>query len=186
MRGLKKEKPCWKELLASAVNTPGLSHDCYRQFWRYSVGNQILALLECKARDIQPGPLASYRRWKELGRYVRKGQKAISLIMPITMKRRADHEEGDEDSPTVTVFLLKRYWFVLSQTDGKLYQQEPLPDWDKDRALSILEITEEPFQELNGNMQGYATQKTIAVSPVAALPYKTRFHETAHILLSDL
>ena len=32
-------------------------------------------------------------------------------------------------------------------------------------------------------MQGYATRNTIAVSPVAALPHKTRFHETAHILL---
>ena len=158
-------------------------HDCYRLFHKYSIGNQILALLECKARNIQLGPLASYQRWKELGRHVRKGEKAIPLIMPITVKRRADQQEGDEDTRTTTIFLLKRYWFVLSQTDGEPYEQEPLPDWDKDRALSALEITEEPFQELNGNMQGYATRNTISVSPVAGLPHKTRFHEAAHILL---
>ena len=36
---------------------------------------------------------------------------------------------------------------------------------------------------LNGNVQGYARQRTIAVSPVAALPVKTTFHEVAHVLL---
>ena len=32
-------------------------------------------------------------------------------------------------------------------------------------------------------MQGYARQRTIAVSPVAALPFKTTIHELAHVCL---
>jgi hypothetical protein len=35
----------------------------------------------------------------------------------------------------------------------------------------------------DGNCQGYACQLSIAVSPVAALPHKTRFHELAHVVL---
>jgi hypothetical protein len=36
---------------------------------------------------------------------------------------------------------------------------------------------------IDGNVQGYARQRTIAVSPVAAMPHKTRFHELAHVAL---
>ncbi len=37
---------------------------------------------------------------------------------------------------------------------------------------------------LDGNAQGYATgTSTVAVSPVAAMPWKTLFHEIAHVIL---
>ena len=36
---------------------------------------------------------------------------------------------------------------------------------------------------LDGNCQGYARHRTIAVSPIAALPWKTCFHEIAHVCL---
>jgi len=39
------------------------------------------------------------------------------------------------------------------------------------------------FNMLDGNCQGYATGKNIAVNPVAVLPHKTRFHELAHVVL---
>ena len=47
----------------------------------------------------------------------------------------------------------------------------------------MLGITEIPFDLLDGNCQGYAKDRSIAVSPLAALPYKTLFHEMAHIVL---
>jgi N-terminal domain of anti-restriction factor ArdC len=75
------------ELLRSAVEDPGIVSNAYRQFHAYSVGNQLLALAQCMARGIPPGPLATYPRWRELGRYVRKGEKAITLCRPITVKR---------------------------------------------------------------------------------------------------
>src|SRR5262249_49156485 len=46
-----------------------------------------------------------------------------------------------------------------------------------------LNIEEIPFQNLNGNVQGYAKARQIAVSPIAAMPHKTTFHEIAHVLL---
>jgi hypothetical protein len=39
------------------------------------------------------------------------------------------------------------------------------------------------FALTDGNCQGYARQRAIAVSPLAELPDKTRFHELAHVVL---
>ena len=48
---------------------------------------------------------------------------------------------------------------------------------------TTLNITEESFTLTDGNVQGYARQRSIAVSPLAELPHKTRFHELAHVVL---
>jgi hypothetical protein len=36
---------------------------------------------------------------------------------------------------------------------------------------------------LDGNCQGFARDRKVAVSPVAVMPYKTLFHELAHVVL---
>ena len=59
-----------------------------------------------------------------------------------------------------------------------------IPAWSKERALAALGIQEVPFVETNGNVQGYARKREIAISPIAAMPHKTLFHELAHIELS--
>ena len=45
---------------------------------------------EANARGIPLGPIASFNRWKELGRHVKRGEKAIELCMPVTLKRKVD------------------------------------------------------------------------------------------------
>ena len=35
-------------------------------------------------RGIQPGPLATFPKWKGLGPHVKKGEKALTLCMPLT------------------------------------------------------------------------------------------------------
>jgi hypothetical protein len=59
----------------------------------------------------------------------------------------------------------------------------PIPGFDIDTALCVLNITRTPFDELNGNIQGFAHGREIAVNPVAALPHKTTLHELAHVFL---
>ena len=44
-------------------------------------------------------------------------------------------------------------------------------------------MTREAFHHLDGNAQGYATGRTVAVSPVAFMPHRTLFHELAHVVL---
>ena len=61
------------DLLQKAVTDPGTISQAYRQFHAYSLGNQLLALGQCLDRGIDPGAMATYPRWKALGRQVRKG-----------------------------------------------------------------------------------------------------------------
>ena len=169
------------DLLTEAVEKPGLILDAYTAFHDFSLGNQILAIGQCHARGIQPGPIATFPRWKDRGRFVKKGEKALMLCMPITCKRKATEADGED--ATFTRFVYKNRWFVLSQTDGEDYQPAPVADWTIDRALAALEIARVPFESLNGNSQGYARAREIAINPVAALPHKTTFHELAHVVL---
>jgi len=188
----------WAALLIDAVNKPGLVSSAYQLFWRYSVGNQILALMQCLVRKIEPGPIHTYRGWQILNRQVRKGEKAITLVMPITLKRRRSESppEGGiaEPDPSAnaciavgerrfTVFVERPFWFVLSQTDGDPMPPTPAPDWDQATALERLSIKSVPFQHTDGNCQGYAIGRQIAVSPIAFMPHRTFFHELAHVEL---
>lgn len=149
-------------LLEQAVNEPGVVSAAYRQFHHYSLGNQLLAWGQCLARDIQPGPLATFPKWKELGRCVRKGEKAITLCQPVTVKRRAD---VDDESGVITRFIHKPHWFVLAQTDGAEIEPVPIPTWDAARALSVLDVIEVPFDATNGNVMGFARERSIAINP---------------------
>src|SRR5262249_46355064 len=114
--------------------------------------------------------------------------KAITLVMPVTCTRRptpTDHMSSNDtaDDATFTRFVYRPHWFVLSQTDGQPLEALTMPTWNATLALEALGITEEPFTETDGNCQGYGHDRAIAVSPVAVLPHKTRFHELAHVVL---
>ena len=171
------------DLLQSAVHEPGILSTAYQAFHNYSIGNQLLAWAQCVQRGIQPGPIATFQRWKELGRHVRKGEKALTLCRPVTVKRTTTGDDGSEETTAATWFVYKPFWFVLAQTDGQRLPEPEIPAWDKDRVLTALNITEIPFGLTNGNVMGFARFREIAVSPLNALPHKTRFHEIAHVLL---
>jgi antirestriction protein ArdC len=180
--------PRWAELLRRAVTEPGIVSHAFTRFHNYSMGNQLLAWCQCERRGIPPGPIATYPRWKELGRHVIKGAKAITLCMPISAKRSAERrndETGQDEKVEIgyTRFVYKNNWFVLSQTDGSEYVPEPSPGWDADTALSKLDIQRLPFTMLDGNVQGYAKRRTVSISPLAQQPESTLFHELAHIVL---
>jgi antirestriction protein ArdC len=169
------------DLLRSAVTEPGMISAAYRQFHNYSFGNQLLAWSQCVERGITPGPLSTFVGWKSKGRYVRKGEKALTLCMPVTVKRakEADPEEAD----VFTRFIYRPNWFVLAQTEGSSLPAATLPTWDRATALAALSVTEIPFDALNGNVMGFARERSIAVSPLNPLPLKTTFHELAHVIL---
>ena len=69
------------------------------------------------------------------------------------------------------------------QTEGEPIEPITSPAWNKERALTALGITEQPFTTTDGNVQGYAEGRTVAISPLAAMPHKTLFHEIAHVEL---
>jgi hypothetical protein len=140
-------------LLQLAVNEPGVLSNAYRLFHGYSIGNQLLALSQCLARGIQPGPIATFPRWKELGRYVRKGERALVLCRPVTVKRTTQAADGTEETQPATFFVFAARWFVLSQTDGqRAVAEPPIPSWDAQRALTALDVAEVPFDFTDGNL----------------------------------
>jgi antirestriction protein ArdC len=171
------------DLLKSAVTEPGIISDAYQQFHTYSIGNQLLAWSQCLDRQIQPGPIATFMGWKDMGRYVRKGEKALTLCMPVTVKRTHEQKDGTEDADMFTRFVYRPHWFVLAQTEGVELAPQRIPTWEKTRALAALDVKEIAFDVHDGNVMGFARARTIAVSPLNPLPYKTTFHELGHVLL---
>jgi hypothetical protein len=170
-------------LLEAAITEPGKIHTAYFAFHGYSIGNQLLALIQCVERGIAPGPIASFNKWKERGRYVQKGQKALALWMPITVKRTIEQGDGASEQAAFTRFVMKRNWFVLAQTQGDDYSPELLANWDRAAALKALGIEEIPFDHTDGNVWGFARGKQIAVSPLSPMPERTLLHEIAHVVL---
>ena len=143
------------DLLASAVHEPGTLSQAYRQFHNYSLGNQLLAMFQCAERGIAPGPINTFPGWKALGRHVRKGETAITLCQPMTVKRRDAADATDEDAPEAfTTFVYKRRWFVLAQTEGEPLPEPEIPSWDRETALNRLEVTEIPFDHNRRQLHG--------------------------------
>lgn len=174
------DKSNWSRLLHEAITKPGMILEAYRAFWNYSIGNQILAMAQCHFRGIQAGPLATFNSWKEKGRSVKRGEKALMLCMPITVKDKSD--EADDDADYMR-FIYRNRWFVYAQTEGEEVEVEPLPQWSKEKALETLNIKQVEFDMMNGNAQGYAFKRSFALNPIAKFPYTTIFHELGHIVL---
>jgi antirestriction protein ArdC len=127
--------------------------------------------------------MATFVRWKELGRHVRRGEKAITLCQPVTLKRKTEQEQPEAEEQFITRFVYRNSWFVLAQTEGQELPPVSVPEWEKGQALAALDIREIPFDDLNGNVMGYARKREIAISPVNPHPHKTLFHELAHVVL---
>ena len=181
-----RQHATWGELLRDAVEVPGRLLEAYTAFHNYSFGNALLALEQCIRRDLRPGPLNTYRGWLERKRKVRKGEKGVTLCMPMPFKRAAQADGVQDETAelqTHYAFRFRAYWFVLGQTEGEDTYVAPTLGFAIDTALRALNITRTPFDEINGNVQGFARAREIAVNPLAALPHKTTFHEIAHIVL---
>lgn len=189
----------WSDLLRDAVSTPGKLLEAYTAFHNFSIGNSLLALFQCYDRGITPGPLNTYKGWQQLGRQVKKGEKAIVLCMPLAYKKRLRQEiqhpeESGTNQPAQSEkdvcnditryrFALRPYWFVLAQTDGETAFAPSIPGFDLATALRDLHIQQVDFESTNGNAQGYAFERCIAINRLAQLPHKTTFHELGHIVL---
>jgi len=91
---------------------------------------------------------------------------------------QAQNDKGESEQ-FIKAFVYKPRWFVLSQTDGEPVEMPQTPEWNKERALAALNISQVPFTDSNGNTQGYARKREIAISPVAAMPHKTTFQKAA-------
>lgn len=86
------------------------------KFRRYSFGNVLLIASQCPHAT----RVAGYKAWPQVGRHVRRGEKAIRILAPIVIKKR-DEENGEERRAVVGFRGV--CVFDVSQTDG-----DPLPE----------------------------------------------------------
>jgi hypothetical protein len=77
-------------------------------------------------------PINTFPGWKNVGRHVKKGAKAIQLIMPV-FKKAAENATGrappaEEESRGSLYFIARKNWFGLSSTEGEEFTAPPIPD----------------------------------------------------------
>src|SRR4051812_18496015 len=65
--------------------------DFASKFRQYSFNNTMLILIQCPNAT----RVASYKKWTELGRQVRKGEKGLQIFAPM-MRKREDATTGEE------------------------------------------------------------------------------------------
>jgi hypothetical protein len=143
------------------LSTMGKFHD-------YSIGNLILIMLQ----KPQATHVAGFNTWKELGRWVKSGEKGIAIFAPVfppaatcekcgtRLPRSAKYcpkcgEEanlGEEMAATPRHFRVV-YVFDLSQTEGK-----PLPEFE------VPALSGEANEELFQNTLSLAVEQGLTVS----------------------
>lgn len=182
----------WTATFIEALNAPGALGNTYCRFYNYSFLNQIRLLMQ----GVQE-PVATYRRWAELGYQVQKGCKAKLVLAPIMFTKTVENNgvpviDPSTGKPRKRNVLLgfrdSRTVFGFSDTDGEELPDITLPEWDADTALKALTVKREKFKHSDGNCQGYSyvdpkAGNKIAINPAAKYPAKTLLHELAHIVL---
>lgn len=170
----------------------------------YSINNQILIAMQTGG---QATMCQSFTGWKQMGRYVKSGEKGIKIFAPApyTIQKEMDKldaqgktvldSDGEplKETQEVTVNAFKVVnTFDISQTDGKeiptIGVDELSGDVDRFSGLmaALTEVCPVPiaFEDIPGDAKGYysQTEKRIAIqegmSEVQTV--KTVLHEMAH------
>ena len=152
-------------------------------FWDYSPYNQLLIYLQMP----NASRVAGFHKWKQIGRNVMKGSKAIRILAPTKSKKIKE----DKEEETITYFRPVSV-FDISQTEGK-----PLPDIDIEAEgqtegiiENILHFCEKQgfkvaFEDLREDLHGYTTNNFIGINKNKSnnTQINALLHETAHALM---
>ena len=159
------------------------------KFHRYSVNNCFLIAMQCPEASL----VAGYKTWqKEFGRQVKKGEKAIRILAPMTrkVKRLVKNELTGEEEEREVSFMTYRVVpvFDVSQTEGPdvpSIATRLTGDADADLIERVIAASPVPvrFEPVPGSANGYYHHDGYivvddALSPMQAL--KTLVHEVAH------
>lgn len=189
--------------------------DKYKQFLnvmakfpRYSVNNTMLIMMQRPDAQL----CQSFTGWKQMGRYVKKGEKGISILAPAPYKIEREQTKLDEkgrpvfdadgepvkEKVEVTIRAFKVVkTFDLSQTDGKelptIGPSELVGNIEGYPKLlqALQEISPVPvsFELIDGDAKGFyhlEDKKIVVQDGLSAVQtIKTLLHEMAHEKLHD-
>lgn len=161
------------------------------KFHNYSVNNSMLIAAQCPSAT----QVASYDKWQQLGRQVRKGEKGIGIFAPIIARHKVDIENDDgateqREMRRLNGFRIAKV-FDVSQTDGDKLPEPPKMTGDPGEDLERLEtvIAENNIELLYDyparGALGTSSGGRITVRPDLEPPQKFAVlaHELAHELL---
>jgi len=121
-----------------------------------------------------------FRQWNDAGRHVKRGAKAIHILVPRMIKRKIPSETGEAEDEEVLSGFMARPVFRVEDTDGEPldYQQLELP------ALPLMERAKEwglTVKAVPGNYEyhGYFSQDKHEIG-LASKDEAVFFHELAH------
>src|SRR5262249_34925788 len=146
----------WAKIIETALTAPGNVGNTYSRFYEYSFLNQMYLHMQGVHE-----PVATWARWKAMGRHILRGAEAKYIIRPRFAKTERQQtpegsEEADaiiEDAPTLIGFEPVKSVFALSDTDGEEPPPVTLPEWDFATALQQLDIQLVPYRAVSGNTQ---------------------------------
>lgn len=163
---------------------------CMSRFHSYSAGN--IALIMTQRPDATM--VAGYRRWQQLGRQVRKGEKGLMILAPVVRKTE---DEGDDSARMVAGFRVATV-FDIGQTEGDPLPEPPAAEAIRtasDRGAELVRrleawlVTEDVIVEVGecGSAHGFYQPgaRRIVLSPeIIGTDHqaKTLVHEAAHFI----
>jgi antirestriction protein ArdC len=176
----------WQAMLAAAA-----------RFHTYSWRNCLLIM----AQMPDATQVAGYRTWQSFGRQVRKGERSLAVIAPVTYRRNDEDEKAEEvdDSPARQIRGWKiEHVFDISQTDGESvpsievnHVEGDAPEglWDGLAAqvsaagFALLREATPGLPSANGSMSRGELTVRVREDLGPAQACKTLAHEVAHMEL---
>ena len=136
---------------------------------RWSLLNRILVFLS----DTQDA--RGFRQWKEVNRHVKKGAKAIHILVPRIVKR--ENDEGEEER---LAGFMARPVFRIEDTEGETvkYEQVELPNLPLMEKAKEWSISVKPIPG-NQSYYGYFSHHRNEIA-LASKEETVFFHELAH------
>ena len=183
--------------------------DTMAKFPQYSLNNNLLIMMQKPDATL----CQSYTGWKQMGRFVKKGEKGIRILAPAPYKMEREQDKLDEkgkavldkdgepvkETVQINITAFKPVsTFDLSQTDG-----EPLPTIGASELTgsvegyaTLFEVIKEAspvpigFEDTKGGAKGYfhTEENRIAIQEGMSevQNVKTAIHEMAHAKLHNM
>ena len=117
------------------------------RFHKYSVNNTVLIHLQ---RPNAAMPVAGFRKWQQFGRYVKKGEKGLTIIAPTPFKKKIEEMRLDPDTKAP----------ILDQ-DGNAIMDEKIieiPLFKPVKVFSADQTDGEPLPSLVADLSGDVQQ----------------------------
>jgi len=163
----------------------------FSKFHSYSFRNILLIYMQ----NPEATMIAGYRKWQDMDRQVRKGEKGLRILAPMTRKKKDEDgpQELDSDQKAKRVVMGFRgaSVFDVSQTDGEElpvlhnYSGDPADNLDRLKRFVADSKIELVMECVEGGALGVSEEGKIRVRPDLdpATTFAVLAHEVAHELL---